>query len=56
MKSTETPVPKDAAALLTFLDLFPKEAPFGILLYPGSELVPLAARVLAVPMSAFLAG
>lgn len=56
VKAARTPTPKDAAGLRTFLDLFPDEAPFGLLLHAGPEVVPLADRVLAVPLSLFLAG
>jgi hypothetical protein len=57
VKASQTLGGRDAAGLEGFLDAFPaKEAPFGILLYPGASVIPLRERILAVPMSAFLAG
>lgn len=56
VKSSRSPSFRDTTGLLTFLDLVPKEAPFGLLLYRGETVFSLGDRVLAVPMSAFLAG
>lgn len=56
VKMTETPSPRDVAGVRTFLELFAKQAPFGLLLYPGTQVLPLADRVLALPMAAFFAG
>jgi len=56
VKTTQTPGARDAAGLGTFLNLFAKLAPWGILLYPGKDFFPLAARIFAVPMRAVLAG
>lgn len=56
VKMTETPSPRDVAGVRTFLDLFARQAPFGLLLYPGTQVLPLADRVLALPMSAFFTG
>ncbi|MBI2931691.1 MAG: ATP-binding protein [Planctomycetes bacterium] len=56
VKTTQTPSPKDSAGLRVFLDLLPRHAPFGVLLYPGTRVFPAADRVVAIPMSAFLCG
>ncbi len=56
VKTSQTPTRRDASGLTAFLKLHPGSAPFGILLYPGTRLIPLSAKVLAIPMSAFLAG
>jgi predicted AAA+ superfamily ATPase len=56
VKMTETPSPRDVAGVRTFLELFAKQAPFGLLLYPGTQVLPLADRILALPMAAFLGG
>lgn len=56
VKMTQTPSSKVAAGLEVFLELFPKRSPFGLLLHAGTELVPMAERVIAVPMASFLIG
>jgi predicted AAA+ superfamily ATPase len=57
VKTAQTLSARDAAGVNGFLDLFPaRDAPFGLLLYPGSATVMMGARVLAVPMSVALGG
>ena len=57
VKASHTLSGRDATGLTGMLGLLSeREAPFGLLLYPGTTTVPLNERVLAVPMAAFLAG
>ena len=56
VKVAETPRPRDAAGLGAFLNLIPEEAPFGVLLYGGAEIIPMADRIVAIPFSTFLGG
>jgi predicted AAA+ superfamily ATPase len=55
VKASQTPMPKDASGIRVFFDLF-EAAPFGIVLHAGTEATPLAERVVALPLTAFLAG
>ncbi len=52
VKSSRTLRAHDAAGVVAFLSTF-RSARFGLVLYPGEELVPLAERVAAVPMRSF---
>lgn len=50
VKSGRRVRPADARGLAAFLDDHPKSSPFGILLYGGDETLPLAERIIAVPL------
>jgi uncharacterized protein len=56
VKASSTVAERDARGVRAFRNLFPREAPFGLILYPGSHAFPAAEGVLAVPMAAFLRG
>ena len=45
---------ENTRSLELFLDEYPKEARVGLLLYGGKEVIPLSARVLAVPIGTVL--
>lgn len=55
VKSVATVRPQDVRGLRAFLDDF-AETPFGIVLYAGAEAVPVARRIVAVPVVSFLEG
>lgn len=54
VKSTRSPSGRDLSGLREFRRL--TGAPFGIVLYPGEETLPMGDSIVAVPMNAFLAG
>ncbi|MFH1723281.1 MAG: hypothetical protein ABII00_01545, partial [Elusimicrobiota bacterium] len=56
IKATQTPMNRDNSGLGVFLKLFKREAPFGLLLYPGTHVIPMGERIMALPMRAFLTG
>lgn len=56
IKSTSSPSGKDIGGLREFRRLTGAAAPFGILLYPGEETIPMGDSIVAVPMSVFLGG
>lgn len=56
VKSSATARPADAAGMRSFLDDFGSAAPFGVVLYGGSEAVALGRGITALPLSLFLEG
>ncbi len=56
VKSGLTVTHADAKGAQTFLDLFPAEAPFGIVLHAGTTAVPLSEKVVALPMASLFRG
>lgn len=55
LKSGATVRPADARGILWLREHFPRECPFGVVLYNGDAVFPLAEGVVAVPLSRFLA-
>ncbi len=56
VKLSRTASGNDGRGLEAFLGDFPKQAAFGILLYGGTEVVPMGRSLVAVPLSVFLEG
>jgi len=54
IKATRTPSLASARGLEKFLDFFPREAEFGILIYRGEEALPLTRRIFAIPINLFV--
>ena len=54
VKTSRTLRNRDLRGLKAFLEEYPHEAPFGVLLYAGQEWLPLARNVVAIPWSAFV--
>ena len=51
VKSTRRLRQSDIKSLRLFLDEYPEQAPFGVVCYSGTEVLPLTERILAVPFS-----
>jgi uncharacterized protein len=56
VKAASSVRPADAKGIEDLAMQFPKECPFGIVLYRGRTVLPLAEHTVAVPLSTFFAG
>ena len=55
VKASSTVRPSDAKGIEELSSQFPRECPFGIVLYPGRSVLPLTEHAAAVPLGAFFA-
>jgi predicted AAA+ superfamily ATPase len=55
VKTISTVRPSDAKGIEELASQFPRECPFGVVLYPGRLVLPLTAHAAAVPLAAFFA-
>lgn len=54
IKATKTPMSSAVRGLQRFLALFPREAPVGILVYRGHQVVALTRTIFAIPAGVFV--
>ena len=55
VKTSSTVRPNDAKGIEELANQFPRECPFGVVLYPGRSVLPLTEHAAAVPLSVFFA-
>ncbi|MGH7340692.1 MAG: ATP-binding protein, partial [Candidatus Rokuibacteriota bacterium] len=55
VKTSSTVRPSDAKGIEELASQFPRECPFGVVLYPGRPVLPLTEHAAAVPLSVFFA-
>ena len=55
VKVSSTVRPSDAKGIEELSSQFPRECPFGVVLYPGRSVLPLTEHAAAVPLGAFFA-
>ena len=53
--SSSTVRPSDAKGIEELSSQFPRECPFGVVLYPGRSVLPLTEHAAAVPLGVFFA-
>ncbi len=55
VKANSTVRPSDAKGIEELASQFPRECPFGVMLYPGRLVLPLTEHAATVPLAAFFA-
>src|SRR5712692_9543787 len=55
VKASSTVRPSDAKGIAELANQFPRECPFGVVLYSGRSVLPLTEHAVAVPLSVFFA-